>query len=291
MTDGAVGAGGFGGADAGGRRARGTDAGGGRPGGADAGGGRAGGADAGNRRARGTDADGGRAGGTDAAGGVAGRTVLIAGATSESGAAATRALVGAGALVVAVGRDAARLAPLADLGARGEVCDLADEGAVAALARRLHADGLRVDGLLHLVGGWRGGGGLAGQSDADYRLLESGLTALRHVTRAFDDDLREAAEAGAARVAIVSSTAVARPLAGGANYAAVKAAEEAWARAVAQGFAKAARDAERDATAASVIFRVKALAGLEQRLADAYVGLWAADAAEINDTIVELTGP
>lgn len=218
--------------------------------------------------------------------GVAGRTVLIAGATSTSGAVATRALIGGGARVVAVGRDVGKLTPLAALGARVEVCDLGVEGDVDALARRLHEGGDRMDGLLHLVGGWRGGGGLSGQSEADYRFLEVGLTALRHVTRAFDDDLRAA---GAARLAIVSSTVVARPLAGGANYATVKAAEEAWTRAVSQGFAKSARDAGAPLRAAAVIFRVKALAGLENRLAEAYAGLWDADAVEVNDTIVELS--
>ncbi|WP_248199357.1 SDR family NAD(P)-dependent oxidoreductase [Microbacterium invictum] len=216
---------------------------------------------------------------------VAGRTVLIAGATSASGAAAVRVLLDAGAEPIAVGRDAGKLAPLATLGARVEACDLASAAEIGALAARLRADDVRVDGVLHLVGGWRGGGGLAGQTDTDYRFLETGLTALRHVTRAFDADLRAAASA---RLAIVSSTAVARPLAGGANYATVKAAEEAWARAVAQGFAKAARDAGDPLRAASVIFRVKALAGLEDRLAEAYAGLWERDAAEINDTVVEL---
>ena len=105
-----------------------------------------------------------------------------------------------------------------------------------AAARRLG----RVDGILHLVGGWRGGGGLAGRPRRTTGSSRRSFTALRHVTRAFDADLRASA---AGRLAIVSSTAVARPLAGGANYAAVKAASEAWARAVAQGFAKAARDA------------------------------------------------
>ncbi|MBN9182168.1 MAG: alcohol dehydrogenase, partial [Microbacterium sp.] len=133
---------------------------------------------------------------------------------------------------------------------------------------------------------WRGGGGLAGQSDADFRFLEQSLTALRHVSRAFDDDLRRSP---AAREAIVSSTAVDRPLAGGASYAAVKAASEAWARAVAQGFAKAARDAEEPLRAASVVFRVKALEGLEDDLARAFIGLWDEDAAAINGTVRELS--
>ncbi|TQJ29796.1 SDR family oxidoreductase [Microbacterium sp. SLBN-146] len=217
--------------------------------------------------------------------GVAGKLVLVAGATSTSGLAATRALVSAGARVVAVGRDVDRLAPLVESGASVEVCDLGDETAVAALGTRVHETHGPVDGVLHLVGGWRGGGGLAGQSDDDFTFLLGSLTALRHVSRAFDADLR-ASDAG--RLAIVSSTAVARPLAGGANYAAVKAASEAWARAVAQGFAKAARDAAAPLAAASVIFRVKSLAGLEGRLADALVGLWDTPATDINDQVIEL---
>lgn len=220
--------------------------------------------------------------------GVEGRLVLIAGATSASGLAATRTLVSAGARVVAVGRDAGRLEPLSAAGARAEVCDLTDESAVAALADRVHTRDGAVDGVLHLVGGWRGGGGLAGQTDDDYRFLEQSLTALRHVSRAFDADLH-ASSAG--RLAVVSSTAVARPLAGGANYAAVKAATEAWARAVAQGFAKAARDAGSPLSAASVVFRVKSLDGLEEALAQRFSDLWAADPADVNDTIVELTDP
>jgi len=216
-----------------------------------------------------------------------GRLVLIAGATSASGLATARALTGAGARAVAVGRDAEKLARLADAvpGVRTEVCDLTDAAAVQSLAERVHEAEGRIDGLFHLVGGWRGGGGLAGQTEEDYRFLEASFTALRHVTRAFDDDLR-ASDAG--RLAIVSSTAVARPLAGGANYAAVKAASEAWTRAVAHGFAKAARDADEPLRAAAVIFRVKALDGLEDTVADAFVKLWDAEASSINDTVITL---
>jgi NADP-dependent 3-hydroxy acid dehydrogenase YdfG len=227
--------------------------------------------------------------------GVAGHTVLIAGATSAAGLAAARALVSAGARVVAVGRDAAKLADLegatfhgdeSTVRVRSEVCDLTDETDVNALAHRVHVEVGPLDGVLHLVGGWRGGGGLAGQSDEDFRFLEQSFTALRHVSRAFDADLRES---DAGRLAIVSSTAVARPLAGGANYVAVKAASEAWARAVAQGFAKAARDAGEPLRAASVVFRVKALAGLEATLADAYVSLFESDPALLNDTVLDLS--
>lgn len=215
---------------------------------------------------------------------VSGRTVLIAGATSTAGHAAARTLAEAGARVIAVGRDPERLAALSEwaIGVEG---DLTDEASVTRIVDEVHATAGPVDGVLHLVGGWRGGGGLAAQSEADYRFLEQSFTALRLISRAFDADLR-ASDAG--RLAIVSSTAVARPVAGGANYAAVKAASEAWTRAVAQGFAKSARDSGEPLRAASVIYRVKSLDGLEQTLADGYVGLWQQDAATINDTVIPL---
>jgi NADP-dependent 3-hydroxy acid dehydrogenase YdfG len=218
---------------------------------------------------------------------VAGRVVLLAGATSASGLAAARVLASAGARVVAVGTDSDKLDALAGQvpGIRVEVCDLTDEAAVHALVEHVHAAVGRVDGILHLVGGWRGGGGLAGQSETDYRFLERSLTALRVVSRAFDDDLRASS---AARLAIVSSTAVDRPLAGGANYAAVKAASEAWTRAVAQGFAKAARDADAALSAAAVIFRVKSLEGLEDSVAERFTALWSVDAASVNGTVIPL---
>lgn len=218
--------------------------------------------------------------------GAAGRVVLLAGATSASGLAAARALAAAGAQVVAVARSAARLAALEAIpGIRLDVCDLTDEAAVQALAARVHDAVGPVDGVLHLVGGWRGGGGLAAQSEEDYRFLERSFTSLRFVSRAFDADLR-ASSSG--RLAIISSTAVARPLAGGANYAAVKAASEAWTRAVAQGFAKHARDAGAEPSAAAVVCRVKSLEGLEDAVAARFVALWDADAAAVNDTVITL---
>ncbi|MET2011549.1 SDR family NAD(P)-dependent oxidoreductase [Microbacterium chocolatum] len=220
---------------------------------------------------------------------VRGRRVVIAGATSASGLACARELAAAGAEVIAVGRDAARLTALVDevRAATGrevvaEVCDLTDEAAVDSLVARIHAAGGPVDGVVHLVGGWRGGGGLAGQTDKDYRALEPALTSLRHVSRAVDPDL-QASTAG--RLAIVSSTSVERPLAGSANYAALKAAAEAWTRAVGQGYAKAARDAGEALRAASVIFRVKSLEGLEADLGRAVVALWEASPDDLSAPI------
>lgn len=207
-----------------------------------------------------------------------GRTVLVTGATGAAGRRIVPALAGAGARVVAMtrGDDAVPDA------ARTEHGDPASSVVVDALARRLHTDGVHLDGVVHLIGGWRGGGGIAGQRDEDYRMLAASFDALRHVSRAFDADPR-ASDAG--RFVFVSSTAVARPLAGGANAAAVKASGEAWTRAVAHGFAKAARDAGEPLRAAAVIVRVRSLEPVAGRLADAVVDLWTQPAGDLNDTV------
>ena len=210
---------------------------------------------------------------------AADRVVVLAGATSDAGIAAARALVNAGARVVATGRSSQGLRRLADAGAETEVADATSLASMTELAARLGA----VDAVVPLVGGWRGGGGLAGQSDEDLDALLPGFQAVRATSRAFSAAL-QASDAG--RFAIVSSTSVARPLAGGANYAAVKAASEAWTRAVAQGFSKAARDAGEPLRAASVVFRVKALD--PQSLATAVARLWDEDAAALNDRIIDL---
>ena len=210
---------------------------------------------------------------------VTDRTIVLAGATSASGLALVRALADAGARVIATGRSADRLAPLREAGAEVETSDATSLESMTALSTRLSA----VDAVIPLVGGWRGGGGLAGQSDDDFRALLPALDAVRATSRAFDAALRTS---DAGRFAIVSSTAVGRPLAGGANYAAVKAASEAWARAVAQGFAKAARDAGEPLRAASVVFRAKALD--PDALVPRVLSLWDADAADLNDQILPL---
>ena len=186
--------------------------------------------------------------------GARGRVVVLAGATSAAGLAATRALRDAGARVITTGRTAERLRPLAEAGAETAVDDATSFAEMTTLADRLDT----VDAVVPLVGGWRGGGGLAGQTDDDFAALLPALEAVR-----------------------ATSTAVARPLAGGANYAAVKAASEAWTRAVAQGYAKAAREADEPLRAAAVVFRAKALD--PDALAARLVGLWDADAADLND--------
>ena len=51
---------------------------------------------------------------------------------------------------------------------------------------------------------------------------------------------------------------------------------------------KAAREAGEPLRAAAVVLRVKTLAGLEERLAEAYAELWAADPAQLNDSILTI---
>ncbi|TFD28899.1 SDR family NAD(P)-dependent oxidoreductase [Cryobacterium lyxosi] len=209
---------------------------------------------------------------------VAGRTVLIAGATSTAGLAVAASLAEAGARVVAVGSNLKRLQSVLVVAPDAALyeCDLSDFDAVTALASATGP----IDGLIHLVGGWRGGGGLASQSDEDWAFLHSHVvTTLRNTTRAFNADLL-ASSAG--RLAIVSSVSVDQPSAGGANYAAAKSAAETWVRAVGQGFAKAGD------TAAAVIFVVRSLDGLEIELATGVTRLWDEAAASVNASRVVL---
>ena len=177
--------------------------------------------------------------------------ILIAGATSALGHATASALLEAGHHVIAVGSNADRLG-LVDASERFE-CDLTDFEAVQSLAAEVG----ELDGLLHLVGGWRGGGGLAGQSDEDWDWLEARVVGtLRNTTRAFAEAIGRS-EAGV--IAIVSSTGVERPTAGNANYVALKAAAEAWLA--------AAGHALRDTPARTVVKRVKSLVSDADRAA------------------------
>lgn len=189
--------------------------------------------------------------------------VLVAGGSGASGIAVARALSGAGHTVFTVGSDADRIAAAAAAAGEGVVpltCDLADPAAVAALRGDFAGRGVRLDGVIHLVGGWRGAKGIADQPDEDWDFLElNAVTTLRNVSRAFYDDL---AASGTGRLAMVSSTTAAAPTAGAASYAAAKAAAEAWTLAVADGFRRdqsGHKEHPVEQHSAAVVFVVKAL--------------------------------
>ncbi|WP_432395442.1 SDR family NAD(P)-dependent oxidoreductase [Pseudarthrobacter sp. L19] len=189
--------------------------------------------------------------------------VLVAGGSGASGIAVARALRGAGYTVFTVGSDTARIAAAAAAAGDGVVpltCDLADPAAVAALRADLAGRGIRLDGVIHLVGGWRGAKGIADQPDEDWDFLErNAVTTLRNVSRAFYADL---AASGTGRLAMVSSTTAAAPTAGAASYAAAKAAAEAWTLAVADGFRRdqsGHKEHPVEQHSAAAVFVVKAL--------------------------------
>lgn len=184
--------------------------------------------------------------------------IVVAGGSSAAGIATATALVDAGMRVLTIGSEAERIRSAASLtgGALPLVCDLADAADVARLGAEVRRDHGGADGLIHLVGGWRGGAGLAEQSDTDWDFLHTSvLTTLRNTSREFHSDL-SASTTG--RLAIVSSTSVTAPSPGNANYAAVKAAAEAWVQAIAAGWATPGQTpAQGDA--AAVVLVVKAL--------------------------------
>ncbi|MFK0008884.1 SDR family NAD(P)-dependent oxidoreductase [Paenarthrobacter sp. NPDC090520] len=200
-------------------------------------------------------------------------TVLVTGGSSASGVATARALAAAGHKVFTVGSDSARIGAAAHDAGHGVTpltCDLASLAAVRELDATLRGLGVeRVDGLIHLVGGWRSATGIEDQGDDDWADLESSaITTVRNVSRVF---YRQLASSPTGRFAMVSSTTAAAPTAATASYAAAKAAAEAWTLAVAEGFA---RDQQGDGTgpaeqrSAAVVFVVKSLVDAGMRRAN-----------------------
>ncbi|MFB4314336.1 SDR family NAD(P)-dependent oxidoreductase [Actinomadura sp. 21ATH] len=221
------------------------------------------------------------------------RVVVVAGAGGAAGQAVVRALTARGARVIAAGRtphewDDERVTPA--------VIDLLDAAAVTEWARGIAAGHGRVDGLIHLVGGWRGGATFGDTDLADWAFLHDMLIrTLQHTTLAFHEHLRSAP--GGGRMAIVSQHAARAPGQGVAAYGAAKAASEAWTLALADSFAGTG--------AAAVVLVVKALLDDRMRaekpdakfegfthvdaLGRAIAGLWDRPAAELNGTRVDLS--
>lgn len=200
-----------------------------------------------------------------------GRVVVVTGATGPVGTEVCHLLDERGAIVLAVGTDEGRLEDVA--ATDRYVCDLADAEAVQELASVIEAEYGKVDGLLHLVGGWR-----PGHAADDYDWLEKRLlTTLRNVTLALHDDIGSSTSG---RLAIVSSTGVDAPTWSNANYSTIKAASEAWVTSIASGWRKGR-------TAAAVTFVVKSVGdGPEHtsagHIAEHLAALWEIDAPEIN---------
>lgn len=237
--------------------------------------------------------------------------VVVTGAAGSAGIAVAQAISATGARVVGAGRDLARLEAVArSLGDAAPlftpaVVDLTDVDAVRAWAQEVgasHPSGApRVDGLVHLVGGYRGGARFTDTTAADAEfLIEQLVRTLQNVTLAFHDLL---IASSASRVVIVSATASQAPTAGNAAYASAKAAAETWTLSLADSFRREQQDGPR--TAAATVLVVKALVDDAARaaepdrtfpgftdvhdLAARVVDLWSSDVDAINGARIDLT--
>src|SRR3954471_414037 len=167
-----------------------------------------------------------------------GRVIAIAGVGGGLGPVVAARLAEAGAAVAGTDRHPETLEEVgAGLDAErwdGRVVDLLDEHATRAWCAALAERFGRVDGLVHLVGGWRGGEPLHEAPLADWELLHDLLVrTVQHTTRAFHDQLAASAHG---RFVLVSAKQAQVPSNTNAAYAAAKAAAEAWTLAFADGF-------------------------------------------------------
>ncbi len=229
---------------------------------------------------------------------LSGMVVVVTGAAGDAGAPAVRHLAAAGATVVAAGRNQERLDRVAQ-SATGpgtvetSVIDLGDDARAHAWGQELLARHGRIDGLFHLVGGWRGGQSIPEADMGDWEFLLTGvIRTLQHASRALHDPIKASPRG---RVAIVSTTGLAKPRATNAAYLTSKAAAEMWTQALADSF--------NDTEAAATIIRIMALVTPTMReekpdknwsryadvdeLADQLVGLFDRPAAEINGAVWE----
>ncbi|MFJ6567543.1 SDR family NAD(P)-dependent oxidoreductase [Streptomyces sp. NPDC091292] len=240
---------------------------------------------------------------------LSGAVVAVAGAAGPAGRATLLRLAEAGATVVGADADPARLAEAVDAAryahggctVTGDTVDLLDLRATKDWAARIEKDFGRVDGLVHLVGGWRGSASFADTDLADWDFLEKLLIrTVQHTSLAFQEPLRRS---GIGRYVLISAAGASRPTAGNAAYAAAKAAAEAWTLALGDDFRKAGGD--EGPRAAAAILVVKALvhdamraerphakfAGFTdvKELAEAIAGVWERPAREVNGNRLWLT--
>jgi NAD(P)-dependent dehydrogenase (short-subunit alcohol dehydrogenase family) len=167
-----------------------------------------------------------------------GRVIAVAGGAGNLGPTAVRRLVEDGATVSVCGRDRESLHALASgvgVDIETDVVDLLDPAATKGWSDDLAArHGGRVDGLVHLVGGWRGGAAIEEAPLEDWDALSPLLVrTLQHATQAFAPRL---IASGRGRFVLVSTGQAQSPTHTNAVYAAAKAASEAWTLALADRF-------------------------------------------------------
>ncbi|MGW4231280.1 SDR family NAD(P)-dependent oxidoreductase [Streptomyces sp. NPDC004980] len=245
----------------------------------------------------------------DGSGVLDGAVIAVAGAAGAAGRATLLRLAEAGATVVASDAHPERLAEAVDAAryahggatVTGDTVDLLDLEAAKDWAAKTEKEFGRVDGLVHLVGGWRGSAGFADTSLADWDFLEKLLIRTVQSTSLAFQDVLQRSDRG--RYVLISAAGASSPTAGNAAYAASKAAAEAWTLALGDAFRKAGGDD--GPTAAAAILVVKALvhdamraerpnakfAGFTdvKELAEAIAGVWDVPAGEVNGKRLWLT--
>lgn len=249
---------------------------------------------------------------TNRNGALSGAVIAVAGAGGPAGRATLMRLADAGAVVIGADNDPERLAEAVDAaryaygGATviGDTVDLLDRQSTQDWATHIEKDFGRVDGLVHLVGGWRGSETFTRTSLDDWDLLELLLVrTVQHTSIAFHEALQNSDRG---RYVLISAAGASRPTAGNAAYAAAKAAAEAWTLALADYFRKAGKaEGAEGPTSAAAILVVKALVHDAMRaerpnakfagftdvtdLAEAIAGVWEKPAAEVNGNRLWLT--
>ncbi len=166
-----------------------------------------------------------------------GRVIAVAGGAGNLGPTVVRRLADAGAVLSVAGRDSGSLEALReDIGDMVEpaVVDLLDPEATRDWSAVLAEQHGHIDGLVHLVGGWRGGTPIEDAPLEDWDFL-SGLLVrtVQHATQAFTPHLLAS---GRGRFVLISAGQAQAPTHPNAAYAAAKAASETWTLALADRF-------------------------------------------------------
>ncbi|AGK75602.1 short-chain dehydrogenase/reductase SDR [Streptomyces microflavus DSM 40593] len=238
-----------------------------------------------------------------------GAVIAVAGAAGPAGRATLLRLAEAGATVVGCDANPKGLAEAVDAAryahggatVTGETVDLFDLDAARDWAKRTEAEFGRIDGLVHLVGGWRGSPSFQETSLADWDTLEKLLIrTVQSTSLAFQEPLQRSDRG---RYLLISAAGAGKPTAGNAAYSASKAAAEAWTLALGDAFRKAG--GEDGPAAAAAILVVKALVNDAMRaerpnakfagftdvteLAEAIAGVWDKPAPEVNGKRLWLT--
>lgn len=219
--------------------------------------------------------------------GMSGGVVAIAGAAGSLGPDVARVLAERGAFLSLGGRDQARLERTA------EKLGLPEDRVLAHSVDLTDADSARewvdatvdrfgrVDVLVHVAGGWRGGEQIASAPPEDDAFLHDALVrTVQTASRAFLPQLT----ANRGRFVLVSSPQAERPTATNAAYGSAKAAAEAWTLALADELAPHGGTAN--------IVRVNAIVTRDMREAEPDKEFRTfTDASEIAEAIAFLLSP